>query len=168
MGKKQRDCVTCGAPVGYLDRRHCCRWWRRMNEQAARRVAPAAATTVSCSRAPAGASSAHASARNAATPSGHRRTVYVATADAGPNSRPLRRPVRAAAGPAICAKRPAGAVTVPGPGRRNSRREPAASAVSCDDMPDWACARPAGSDTPAVPSSAGNTFTTASPIRPHG
>ncbi|MEV7994502.1 site-specific integrase [Streptomyces sp. NPDC086077] len=40
MGKKQRDCVTCGAPVGYLDRQHCCRCWRRLNEQAARAVCP--------------------------------------------------------------------------------------------------------------------------------
>jgi hypothetical protein len=44
MGKKQRDCVTCGAPVGYLDRQHCCRCWRRLNEQEAR------ATCLSCGR----------------------------------------------------------------------------------------------------------------------
>ncbi|MER7772942.1 hypothetical protein [Kitasatospora sp. NPDC096140] len=36
MGKKQRDCVTCGAPVGYLDRQHCCLCRRRMKEQAAK------------------------------------------------------------------------------------------------------------------------------------
>ena len=25
MGKRQRDCVDCGAPVGYIGREHCCR-----------------------------------------------------------------------------------------------------------------------------------------------
>ena len=29
MGKRQRDCVECGAPVGFLDREHCCRCMRR-------------------------------------------------------------------------------------------------------------------------------------------
>ncbi|MDQ1024756.1 ribosomal protein S14 [Streptomyces umbrinus] len=43
MGKKQRDCVTCGAPVGYLDRQYCCRCWRRLNEQAAKAVLSASA-----------------------------------------------------------------------------------------------------------------------------
>lgn len=41
MGKKQRDCVTCGAPVGYLDRQHCCRCWRSLKEQAAKQTCPA-------------------------------------------------------------------------------------------------------------------------------
>jgi hypothetical protein len=40
MGKKQRDCVACGAPVGYIDRQHCCRCWRRMEEQAAKAACP--------------------------------------------------------------------------------------------------------------------------------
>lgn len=40
MGKKQRDCVTCGAPVGFLDREHCCSCWRRISEQAARTTCP--------------------------------------------------------------------------------------------------------------------------------
>lgn len=40
MGKKQRDCVTCGAPVGYLDREHCCRCWRSLKEQAAKQTCP--------------------------------------------------------------------------------------------------------------------------------
>ncbi|MFD8381771.1 hypothetical protein ACFV2X_25130 [Streptomyces sp. NPDC059679] len=40
MSKKQRDCVTCGGPVGYRDRQHCCRCWRRMTEQAAKAVCP--------------------------------------------------------------------------------------------------------------------------------
>lgn len=38
MGKKQRDCIDCGAPVGYLDRRHCCRCWRRRKDEAAKSV----------------------------------------------------------------------------------------------------------------------------------
>ncbi len=40
MGKRQRDCVDCGAPVGYLNRRHCCRCWRRRAEQAAKAACP--------------------------------------------------------------------------------------------------------------------------------
>jgi integrase len=44
VGKKQRDCLTCGAPVGYLDRQHCCQCWRRIAEQAAK------ATCGSCGR----------------------------------------------------------------------------------------------------------------------
>ncbi|MFB4276872.1 tyrosine-type recombinase/integrase [Nonomuraea sp. MTCD27] len=40
MGKRQRDCVTCGAPVGYLNREHCCLCWRRLKEQEAKASCP--------------------------------------------------------------------------------------------------------------------------------
>jgi site-specific recombinase XerC len=40
MGKRQRDCVDCGAPVGYRARRHCCRCWRRRAERAAKAPCP--------------------------------------------------------------------------------------------------------------------------------
>lgn len=40
MGKKQRDCLTCGAPVGYLDRVHCCLCERRRREDAAKAICP--------------------------------------------------------------------------------------------------------------------------------
>jgi site-specific recombinase XerD len=40
MGKKQRDCVDCGAPVGYLDRQHCCLCMRRIREAAAKAQCP--------------------------------------------------------------------------------------------------------------------------------
>lgn len=40
MGKKQRDCLTCGAPVGYLDRLHCCLCMRRQREVVARTTCP--------------------------------------------------------------------------------------------------------------------------------
>lgn len=40
MGKRQRDCVDCGAPVGFLDRLHCCRCVRRMLEHAAKAPCP--------------------------------------------------------------------------------------------------------------------------------
>jgi integrase len=40
MGKRQRDCVDCGAPVGFLDRQHCCRCVRRMREAAAKAICP--------------------------------------------------------------------------------------------------------------------------------
>jgi site-specific recombinase XerD len=33
MGKKQRDCAGCGAPVGYIGREYCCRCIRRIREQ---------------------------------------------------------------------------------------------------------------------------------------
>lgn len=36
MGKKQRDCIDCGAPVGFLDRLHCCMCVRRQREDAAK------------------------------------------------------------------------------------------------------------------------------------
>jgi hypothetical protein len=40
MGKRQRDCVGCGAPVGIINRQHCCRCVRRMREQAAKAPCP--------------------------------------------------------------------------------------------------------------------------------
>jgi site-specific recombinase XerD len=40
MGKKQRDCAGCGAPVGILGREHCCRCWRKITEAAARATCP--------------------------------------------------------------------------------------------------------------------------------
>lgn len=40
MGKRQRDCAACAAPVGYLDRQHCCRCIRRLREQAAKAICP--------------------------------------------------------------------------------------------------------------------------------
>jgi len=36
MGKKQRDCLRCGAPVGFIGRDHCCRCMRRLREDAAK------------------------------------------------------------------------------------------------------------------------------------
>jgi hypothetical protein len=38
--KRQRDCADCGAPVGYRDREHCCRCWRRITEAAAKAACP--------------------------------------------------------------------------------------------------------------------------------
>ncbi len=40
MGKKQRDCAGCGAPVGIIGREHCCRCWRKITEAAARTACP--------------------------------------------------------------------------------------------------------------------------------
>lgn len=40
MGKRQRDCVECGAPVGYLDRQHCCLCWRRHQIEDAKSACP--------------------------------------------------------------------------------------------------------------------------------
>lgn len=40
MGKKQRDCSGCGAPVGYLGREFCCLCMRRIREQAAKSSCP--------------------------------------------------------------------------------------------------------------------------------
>ena len=40
MGKKQRDCAGCGAPVGYLGREYCCLCMRRIREDAAKSPCP--------------------------------------------------------------------------------------------------------------------------------
>jgi integrase len=40
MGKKQRDCAGCGAPVGIIGREHCCLCWRKITEAAARATCP--------------------------------------------------------------------------------------------------------------------------------
>ena len=40
MGKKQRDCTGCGAPVGYLGREYCCLCMRRIREDAAKAPCP--------------------------------------------------------------------------------------------------------------------------------
>jgi site-specific recombinase XerC len=40
VGKRQRDCTDCGAPVGYRDRLVCCRCHRRRAEQAAKTSCP--------------------------------------------------------------------------------------------------------------------------------
>lgn len=41
MGKRQRDCVGCGAPVGFIDRQRCCRCTARLKEEASRASCPA-------------------------------------------------------------------------------------------------------------------------------
>ena len=40
MGKKQRDCAGCGAPVGIIGRQYCCLCWRKITEAAAKAVCP--------------------------------------------------------------------------------------------------------------------------------
>jgi integrase len=40
VGKRQRDCAGCGAPVGIIGREHCCRCWRKITETAARAACP--------------------------------------------------------------------------------------------------------------------------------
>lgn len=40
MGKRQRDCVDCGAPVGFIGREHCCRCLRHQREAAAKAPCP--------------------------------------------------------------------------------------------------------------------------------
>lgn len=40
MGKKQRDCAGCGAPVGMIGRERCCRCERKAREAAARAECP--------------------------------------------------------------------------------------------------------------------------------
>jgi integrase len=41
MGKRQRDCVDCGGPVGIIGRQHCCRCLSRLKEAAAKAPCPA-------------------------------------------------------------------------------------------------------------------------------
>lgn len=40
MGKRQRDCAGCGAPVGIIGRELCCLCWRKITEAAARAACP--------------------------------------------------------------------------------------------------------------------------------
>jgi integrase len=40
MGKKQRDCAGCGAPVGIIGREFCCLCWRKITEAATRTTCP--------------------------------------------------------------------------------------------------------------------------------
>jgi integrase len=40
MGKKQRDCAGCGAPVGIIGREHCCRCEAKIREAAAKAECP--------------------------------------------------------------------------------------------------------------------------------
>ena len=40
MGKKQRDCAGCGAPVGFIGREHCCLCERKIREAAAKAECP--------------------------------------------------------------------------------------------------------------------------------
>lgn len=40
MGKKQRDCIGCGAPVGFIGRDYCCRCMRLLREDAAKAQCP--------------------------------------------------------------------------------------------------------------------------------
>ncbi|MEV6849788.1 hypothetical protein, partial [Actinoplanes sp. NPDC051411] len=40
MGKRERDCVGCGAPVGIIGREHCCRCTQRRREAAAKAACP--------------------------------------------------------------------------------------------------------------------------------
>jgi len=40
MGKKQRDCAGCGAPVGIIGREHCCLCHRKITEAAVRTACP--------------------------------------------------------------------------------------------------------------------------------
>ena len=50
MGKKQRDCAGCGAPVGIIGREHCCLCWRKITEAVARSTCPACGNSESCRR----------------------------------------------------------------------------------------------------------------------
>ncbi|MBV8933484.1 MAG: hypothetical protein JO285_13145 [Kutzneria sp.] len=73
MGKRQRDCVDCGAPVGFLDRQHCCLCVHLMREDVAKSACPdcgkqrvlQADTGASC--APDAAPNAHHPVRSAST-----------------------------------------------------------------------------------------------------
>lgn len=40
MGVKQSDCIGCGAPVGFIDRRYCCRCTAQQKEAEARAACP--------------------------------------------------------------------------------------------------------------------------------
>ena len=143
MGKRQRDCAGCGAPVGIIGREHCCRCWRqdhrgrgqggvpRLREAAgpAGRHGPVRAV-LACLRANAGTRSA------AATP------PCAGTAGARPGRRAAQRPcprcgrpgyLREDTGWCGTCSRPAPAEG-PAPGLRAMRAGHAGT-------PGWGCAR---------------------------
>lgn len=171
MGKKQRDCVTCGAPVGYLDRlRRCrCRCRRRIEEQAAKAACPACGKDrvlqkdtgrcITCSRVCEECGHPVRASHTRLCRDCRRKTEKIAAQQVCP---------RCGRPPVICAKTPAGATTVPGLARTNSHRGPVASAASCGGMLDSGCAQHAGKSIPADPSSAVNTSVTNSLTRRSG
>jgi hypothetical protein len=144
MGKRQRDCVDCGAPVGIIGRQHCCRCVGQMREQAAKASCPdcgkdrvlveATGRCVLCSR--------------RCTSCGHpvRRadTRLCKTCRANPSGSPSNDRVHVASDPDIHALKQGGAVRVPDLGRPSNRPASAASAASCGGMPDSGCAHRAG------------------------
>ena len=119
MGKTQRDCVGCGAPVGYLGREYCCRCMRRIREDAAKAPCPDCGKDrvlhadtgrcVLCSR--------RCTRVRAAGPCAGRDSVP-GLPTPGRGRRPPNSRARGAASPGSCALRPVGAARVPGPGRR--------------------------------------------------
>ncbi|MFE9999804.1 helix-turn-helix domain-containing protein [Streptomyces avermitilis] len=131
-------------------------------------LVPGAASSASSKQTPAGASPAHAYARHADTRRGASPRLSAAPARANPNATPPRRHARAAAGPGISARTPAGAGTARVPGRPNSRPVPASNAEEYGSTRAWDCARPAGSATPTAPSSGPRTSSPNSTIRPTG
>jgi hypothetical protein len=91
---------------------------------------------------------AHGGARSAAGRFGPEGRPCADRAGGARSGRPRSRRARAAAGPASCVKRPAGAGRAHGRGRRESRRAPAWCAGSCADTRAWGCAHGAGRPTP--------------------
>ncbi len=154
MGKRQRDCVDCGAPVGFLEREHCCRCVRRIREAAVkapcpdcgkqRVLQPDTGRCVLCSR--------------RCIQCGHPVRSSSATI-----CRPCRRKAEL-----LAAQRPCPRCARPGylradtgwcgpcrgRGHPSNRPESAGNAARCGAMPDLGCAHRAGSAIRIGPSSA--------------
>jgi hypothetical protein len=157
MGVKQSDCTGCGAPVGFIDRRYCCRCTARQKEVAARAACPRCGQQrvlqadtgrcITCSRVCTACGHPLRSKSSALCRTCLRKSERDAAKD--PCSRCSR--------PDICARTPAGAGTARVPGRPYSRPVPVSNAAECGSTQGLDCARPAGSVTPIAPSSGPNT-----------
>ena len=168
MGKKQRDCVGCGAPVGIISREHCCLCWRKITEAAARTMCPGCGKQrvlqddtggcVLCSR--------------VCTQCGH----PVRSSDAA-LCRDCRRKARQ-----VAAQRPCPRCGCPGylragtgwcgtcsrPRQPKTRPGNARNAARSNGIRRSGCARRAGSAAPNGPSSRPLTWPPGSPTRPTG
>lgn len=101
MAKRQRDCVDCGAPVGFATGCTAAGACAACGNRRRKHVALTAACTVCWSRTPAGVGCAHAVASTVVTPCarGDQRAVVQDLPPQTRAARPAKNPVLVAAGP---------------------------------------------------------------------
>ena len=132
MGKRQRDCVDCGAPGRHTSAASTAAAASRRlrGRRRPRRAARAAARTGSCMPTTGRCVLCSRRCRECGRPVRCRdETLCRRLPTPGRRSPPRSSRARAAASPAICAKRPAGAARAPGPARRRIRPASARAAA---------------------------------------